>query len=159
MSFEEEEEPSTVSFRTPPWRLGLSGNMWVVPTFFVWVNCCKGEDGFVSRGRWLDPNLVWLYPSSVEELKRFKREVRKGERGNSELLDDTLLLFVDDESRDDDENLRPMVEAYFELSRTAHFLSSCSTLLMSVILFVISVRKTREEKSVIKIWFYAPVLR
>jgi len=92
-----------------------------------------------------------LYPSSVEELKRFKREVRKGERGNSELLDDTLLLFVDDESRDDDENLRPMVEAYFELSRTAHFLSSCSTLLMSVILFVISVRKTREEKSVIKI--------
>jgi hypothetical protein len=77
--------------------------------------------------------------------------VRKGERGNSELLDVTLLLFVDDESRDDDENLRPTVEAYFELSPTAHFLSRCSTLLMSVILFVISVRKTREEKSVLKI--------
>ena len=158
MSFEEEEEPPTALFRTPPWYLSLSGNMWVVPTFFVWVNCCKGEDGFVSTGRCLDPNLVWLYLSSLGELKQFEWEERKGERGNSELLDVTLLLFVDDESRDDDENLRPMVEAYFELSPTAHFLSSCSTLLMSVILFEISVRKTREGKSVLKIWFFAPVL-
>lgn len=153
MSFEDEEKPSTVSFRTLPCLLGLSGNMWVVPTFFVWVNCCKGEDGFVSTGRWLDPNLFWLYPSSLEELKQFEREARKGERGNSELLDVTLLLFVGDDSRDDDENLRPMVEAYFELSPTAHFLSRCSTLLMSVILFVISVRKTTEEKSVVQISF------
>jgi hypothetical protein len=72
--------------------------------------------------------------------------VRKGERGNSELLDVTLLLFVEDESKDDDENLRPMVEAHFELSPTVPFLSRCTTLLMSVILFVISVRKTRKVK-------------
>jgi len=151
MSFEEEVEPSTVSFRTPPRRLRLSGNMFVVPTFFVRVNCCRGEDGFLSTGRWVDPNLVWLYSSSLDGLKQFEWEARKGERGNSELLDVTLLLFVDDDCRDEDENLRPMVEAYFELSPAAHFLSRCSTLLMSVILFVISVRKTRKEKSVLRI--------
>jgi len=151
-SVEEEEEPSTVSFRMPPWLLTLSGKMWVVPTFFLWVNCCRGEDGFVTTGRCVDPNLVWLYPSSLDELKQFEWEARKGERGNSELLDVTLLLFVDDEGRDDDENLRPMVEVYFKLSPTAHFLSRSSTLLMSVILFVISVRKTREDKSVLKFW-------
>jgi hypothetical protein len=150
---EEEEEPSTLSFRTPPLLLRLSGKMWVVPTFFVWVNCCKGEDWSVSTGCCVDPNLVWLYPSSLDELKQFGWEARKGERGNSELLDVTLLLFVDDDSRDEDENLRPVEEAYFGLSLTAHFLSCCSTLLISVILFVISVKKIRTEKSVLNIRF------
>ena len=99
-----------------------------------------------------------MYPLSLDELEQFELEVRKGEQGNSELLDVTLLLFVDDESTDDDENLRPVVEAYFKLSPTAHFLSRCTTLLMSVILFVISVGKTRKEKISSRDFIFALVL-
>jgi hypothetical protein len=82
--------------------------------------------------------------------------VEKCEEEESDLVDNVrLLLAAEDESRDDDESLRPILEAFFELSLTgitAYFLSRSKMLFMSVIFFVISVWETK-IKSVLMIFF------
>jgi hypothetical protein len=56
-----------------------------------------------------------------------------------------LLLLAEDESENDDESLCPVLEAWFELSLTAYFLSRSRTLFMLVIFFVISVDETKTK--------------
>jgi hypothetical protein len=69
----------------------------------------------------------------------FDLDMRWGEDGNSDLMGVRLLLCAEDGRRDDDESLRPILEAYFELSPTAYFFSCSRTLFIVVIFFVISV--------------------
>lgn len=149
----EEEEPSALQFLSPPKFFGLSGKMWVVPTFFVRVNFCKAEAlSLWTGGFCVDPTLVWPFPWSADKITEFDWDMRKGEEGNSDFTDARLLLCAEDGRRGDDESLHPVLEAYFELSPTAHFLSRSRTLFMFVIFFVISVQETK-TKSTIMIWF------
>jgi hypothetical protein len=72
----------------------------------------------------------------------FDRDMRKGDEGNSDLLDVRLLLCEEEGRREDDDSRRPILEAYFELSPTAYFLSCSRTLFILVIFFVKSVWET-----------------
>lgn len=87
----------------------------------------------------MDPTLVRLFPWSADDIMEFDRDTRKGEEGNSDLIDVRLLLCAEDGRRDEDESLHPILEAYFELSPTAYFLSCSRTLFTFMIFFVISV--------------------
>lgn len=70
--------------------------------------------------------------------------MREVKEDDSDLVDEVrLLLLTEDDSRDDDESLHPILEAWFELSLTEYFLSCSRMLFIPLIFFVISVWETK----------------
>lgn len=147
-----EEELVTLPSLTFPKFFWLSGKIWVIPTFFVWVNFCNVDEWSLSTRLRGNPTLIWVFPWSFDDAMKFEWHVTEFEEKDSDLVDDVrLLLLAEDESREDDDgSLHPILEAWFELSLTAHFLSRSRTLFMLLIFFVISVLE-KKIKSVLRI--------